>query len=102
MQNILTPESTNIVELHTNIFRWYARFDVVIGMVAGTEALLPREWYIGKETYDAEQAAVYPNDHAKQLALVASINRRCLQEMASLYARFSDDVISLDQFIVQN
>ncbi|OQE32035.1 hypothetical protein PENSTE_c001G08463 [Penicillium steckii] len=102
VREILTPESSNTVTLHTNIFLWYARFDIVVGIVAGTEAVLPREWYIGKEQYDAEQAALYPNDPAKQLALVASINRRFGLEMASLYARLSRGLIPMDQFVIQN
>ncbi|KAJ5112495.1 hypothetical protein N7532_000540 [Penicillium argentinense] len=102
VREILTPESSNTVELHTNIFLWYARFDIVVGIVAGTEAVLGRDWYIGKEQYDAEQAALYPNDPAKQLALVASINRRFGLEMASLYARLSRGLIPMDQFVVQN
>lgn len=102
VREILTPESSNTIELHTNIFLWYARFDIVVCIVAGTEAVLPRDWYIGKEQYDAEQAAQYPNDPAKQLALVASINRRFGLEMASLYARLSRGLIPMDQFVIQN
>lgn len=102
MQELVTPESSNLVELHTNIFLWYSRFDVVVGILAGTEAVLGREWYIGKEQYDAEQAALYPDDPNKQLALVASINRRFGLEMASLYAKLSRGMIPMDQFAQQN
>lgn len=102
MQELVTPESSNLVELHTNIFLWYARFDVVVGILAGTEAVLGRDWYIGKEQYDAEQAALYPDDPNKQLALVASINRRFGLDMASLYAKLSRGMIPMDQFAQQN
>ncbi|KAJ5337320.1 uncharacterized protein N7506_005342 [Penicillium brevicompactum] len=37
---------------------------------------LSREWYVGKGNYDSRQAANNPDDLAKQLALVASMNRR--------------------------
>ena len=102
MQELLTPESTNLVELHTNIFLWYARFDVVAGILAGTEAVLSRDWYMAKEQYDAEQAALYPEDACKQFALVASINRRFGLDMASLYAKLSRGMIPLDEFVIQN
>lgn len=102
MREILTPESVNVNELHTNIFLWYARFDVVAGILAGTEAILSRDWYISKEEYDAEQAARYPDDPVKQLVHVASINRRFGLEMASLYAKFSRGLIPVDEFTVQN
>ncbi|KAJ5320075.1 hypothetical protein N7508_000358, partial [Penicillium antarcticum] len=102
MLELLTPESANVNELHTNIFLWYARFDVVVGILAGTETVLSRDWYLLKEQYDADQAAIYPDDPSKQLALVASINRRFGLDMASLYAKLSRGMISMEQFAVQN
>lgn len=102
MRELLTPESSSLLELHTNIFLWYARFDVVAGILAGTEAILSREWYIAKEQYDAEQAALYPGDPSKQLALVASINRRFGLDMASLYAKLSRGMIPFEDFAAQN
>ncbi|KAJ5485220.1 hypothetical protein N7539_005208 [Penicillium diatomitis] len=89
MRELLTPDSSNMIDLHTNIFLWYARFDVVAGILAGTETILSRDWYIAKEQYDAQQAALYPDDPNKQLAYVASINRRFGLDMASLYAKLS-------------
>lgn len=102
MLELITPESANVNELHTNIFLWYSRFDVVVGILAGTETVLGRDWYLAKEQYDAEQAAIYPDDPSKQLALVASINRRFGLDMASLYAKLSRGMISMDQFAIQN
>ncbi|KAJ5087544.1 hypothetical protein N7456_011160 [Penicillium angulare] len=102
MRELLTPESANLNELHTNIFLWYARFDVVAGILAGTEAILGREWYLAKEQFDADQAALYPSDARKQLELVASINRRFGLDMASLYAKLSQGMIPYEEFIVQN
>lgn len=102
MRETLTPESANVNELHTNIFLWYARFDVVAAALAGTEAVLSRDWYIAKEEYDAEQAARYPDDPTKQLIHVASINRRFGLDMASLYAKFSRGMIPVNEFTVQN
>ncbi|KAJ5133377.1 hypothetical protein N7448_001594 [Penicillium atrosanguineum] len=102
MRELLTPETSNLIELHTNIFLWYARFDVVAGIVAGTEAILSREWYMAKEQYDEEQAALYPDDPHKQLVLVASINRRFGLDMASLYAKLARGLIPMDEFAEQN
>ena len=102
MKELLTPESSNLIELHTNIFLWYARFDVVVGILAGTEVVLSRDWYLAKEQYDAEQAALYPDDPRTQFALVASINRRFGLDMASLYAKLSRGMIAIEDFAVQN
>ncbi|KAB8227562.1 hypothetical protein BDV23DRAFT_154542 [Aspergillus alliaceus] len=102
MRELLTPESIITNKLHNQIFPWYARFDVVAGILAGNETVLGREWYVAKENYDAQQAARYPEDADKQLALAASINRRFGLEMASLYAKLSRGMIPIDEFIAQN
>lgn len=102
MRELLTPESSNLIELHTNIFLWYARFDVVVGVIAGTEAILRRDWYLAIEEYAADQAALNPDDPHKQFNFVASINRRFGLDMASLYAKLSRGMISYEDFIEQN
>lgn len=102
MRELLTPESANLNELHSNIFLWYSRFDVVAGILAGTETILSRDWYVAKEEYDAEQAALYPDDPTKRLALVGSMNRRFGLDMASLYAKLSRGMIPMDEFVAQN
>ncbi|KAI9934702.1 hypothetical protein MW887_000319 [Aspergillus wentii] len=102
MRELLTPESTNMNELHSHIFLWYARFDVVAGILAGNETVLGREWYTAKEEYDAHQAALYPNDPDKQLVLSASINRRFGLDMASLYAKLSRGLIPIEEFVAEN
>ncbi|KAJ5232949.1 hypothetical protein N7468_005905 [Penicillium chermesinum] len=102
MRELLTPESSNLIELHTNIFLWYARFDVVVGILAGTEAILRRDWYLAIEQYAADQAASYPDDPQTQFNLVASINRRFGLDLASLYAKLSQGLVPYEDFIVQN
>ncbi|EIT74184.1 Zn(II)2Cys6 transcription factor [Aspergillus oryzae 3.042] len=102
MRELLSPKSIITNELHGQIFPWYARFDVVAGILAGNEMVLGREWYIAKEDYDAQQATKYPGNADKQLNLAASINRRFGLEMASLYAKLSRGMIPIDEFIIQN
>ncbi|RHZ51555.1 hypothetical protein CDV55_103811 [Aspergillus turcosus] len=102
MHELLTPESIKYNELHANIFFWYARFDLVAGILAANEAILGREWYIAREEYDAEQAANFPEDPEKQLLLARSINCRFGLEMASLYAKLSRGMIPIEEFIGQN
>ncbi|RAL11592.1 Zn(II)2Cys6 transcription factor [Aspergillus homomorphus CBS 101889] len=102
MRELLTPETINTNELHQHIFLWYARFDVVAGILAGNETVLSRDWYVAKEEYDAQQAATHPGDVDKQLAWATSINRRFGLDMASLYAKLSRGMIPIDEFMVQN
>ncbi|KAL2012669.1 hypothetical protein VTN00DRAFT_194 [Thermoascus crustaceus] len=102
VHELLTPETVNTNKLHRNIFVWYARFDIVAGLLAGNETILSRDWYISTEEHDAKEAAEHPNDVDKQLSLFNSRNRRFAMDMASLYAKLSRGMIPMDHFIVQN
>ncbi|KAL1968593.1 hypothetical protein VTN77DRAFT_1803 [Rasamsonia byssochlamydoides] len=102
IRELLTPQSILTNELHRHIFIWYARFDVVAGILAGNETILSREWYTAIADYDAEQAALDPYHVQKQLALVESRIRLFALDMASLYAKLSRGMITIDQFIAQN
>ncbi|KAI9368363.1 hypothetical protein BJX61DRAFT_524232 [Aspergillus egyptiacus] len=102
IRELLSPESAGSDNIHRHLFEWYARFDVVAGMVSRNETILGRDWYIAREEYDAREAAKYPDDIEKQLALANSINRRFGLEMASLYAKLSRGMIEFGDFIAQN
>ncbi|KAL4917300.1 hypothetical protein BDW62DRAFT_184158 [Aspergillus aurantiobrunneus] len=102
IRELLTPESASVDDIHRHLFEWYARFDIVAGIVSGNEMVLERYWYIAREEYDAKEAANHMDDIEKQLALTSSINRRFGLEMASLCAKLSRGMIEFGEFIVQN
>ncbi|KAL4785139.1 hypothetical protein BJX76DRAFT_325176 [Aspergillus varians] len=102
IREILTPESASSDEIHRHLFEWYARFDIVAGIVSGNEMVLGRDWYIAREEYDAKEAASQPDDIEKQLALTSSINRRFGLDMASLYAKLSRGMIEFGEFLAGN
>ncbi|KAL4931329.1 Zn(II)2Cys6 transcription factor [Aspergillus undulatus] len=102
IRELLTPETACSDTDHRHLFEWYARFDVVAGVVSGNELVLGREWYIAREEYDAKEAARHPDDVEKQLTLTSSINRRFGLEMASLYAKLSSGMLEFGEFMVEN
>lgn len=102
MQELLTPETSHLVDLHNNIFLWFSRFDVIAGILAGTEYLLGRHWYHLKEQHDTEQANCHPGDLCKQFAMISSINQCCGLDMAQLYAEWSRRTITFDVFVSRN
>ncbi|KAL3466387.1 hypothetical protein BJX64DRAFT_250764 [Aspergillus heterothallicus] len=102
IRELLTPETASFDEIHRHLFEWYARFDIVAGLVSGNEMVLGRDWYIAREEYDAKEAANHPDDIEKQLAFTSSVNRRFGLEMASLYAKLSRGMIDFGDFLVQN
>ena len=99
---LFTPEEVNKVDTDRNIFIWYARFDVIAGILAGNESRLGREWYLEHENYHAQQAAEFPNDHMAHLGFFSAVSRRFAMDMASLFAKLSRGQIPLDEFMIQN
>jgi hypothetical protein len=69
MCELLTPQTILTNELHRQIFIWYGLLDITVGLLAGNETILSRDWYATVEEYDAEQAATNPNDIWKQICL---------------------------------
>ncbi|KAL4880451.1 hypothetical protein BJY04DRAFT_191296 [Aspergillus karnatakaensis] len=102
IRELLTPASASSDDVHRHLFEWYARFDIVAGIVSGNESVLGREWYTAREEYDAREAASHPDDFEKQIALTSSINRRFGLEMASLYAKLSRGMIDFPGFLAEN
>jgi hypothetical protein len=101
IHELLVPQNTAQTEIHRHLFIWHARLDVVAGLLAGSETILDREWYKAIEDYDIQQAARNPNDCDTQLRLLNSRTRLFAMDMASLYAKLSRGLISMDVFMVQ-
>ncbi|PGH30225.1 hypothetical protein GX50_07020 [[Emmonsia] crescens] len=102
LTELYTPEKINENEFRRHIFLWYARFDVVSGLLAGNEAILGPEWYITCELFAAEDEASNPGNLNKQLYTWGIRNRRVAMDMASLIARTSRGLITIEEFARQN
>ncbi|KAL4986328.1 hypothetical protein BDW68DRAFT_129566 [Aspergillus falconensis] len=102
IRELLSPESACSDDVHRHLFEWYARFDIVAGIVSGNEMVLGRDWYIVREEYDTKEATRYPDDIEKQMILLSSISRRFGLELASLYAKLSRGMIEFGDFLTEN
>jgi len=102
MCEVLTPQTILTNELHRHIFIWYGLLDITVGLLAGNETILSRDWYTAIEEYDAEQAAANPNDVRKQVSLVGSTVRRFGMDFASLYAKLSRGMMPMQEFLIRN
>ncbi|EED20571.1 C6 finger domain protein, putative [Talaromyces stipitatus ATCC 10500] len=98
VHELLTPQSITETKNHRYLFVWHCRFDLVACILASNEAILEREWYMSLEKHDAALAAQNPDDHILQLSAIISRVRILALEYASLFARLSHKVISLEQF----
>ncbi|EER40201.1 C6 finger domain-containing protein [Histoplasma capsulatum var. duboisii H88] len=102
LTELYTPEKINENEFRRYMFLWYARFDVVSGILAGSEAILSPEWYIACESFAVEEEAKDPGNINKQFYTCAIRTRRVGMDMASLIANASRMLISTEEFERQN
>lgn len=102
LTELYTPKKINENEFRRYMFLWYARFDVVSGILAGSEAILSPEWYIACESFAVEEEAKDPGNINKQFYTCAIRTRRVGMDMASLIANASRMLISTEEFERQN
>ncbi|OJD26716.1 hypothetical protein ACJ73_01897 [Blastomyces percursus] len=102
LTELYTPEKINENEFRRNMFIWYTRFDIVSGILAGSEAILSREWYIACELFAVEDEASNPSDINKKFYTLAIRSRRVGMDIASLIAKTSRGLITIDEFSRQN
>ncbi|PGG98671.1 hypothetical protein GX51_06677 [Blastomyces parvus] len=102
LTELYTPEKINENEFRRYMFLWYTRFDIVSGILAGSETILSREWYIACELFAVEDEASNPGNTNKQLYALAIRGRRVGMDMASLIAKTSRGLITIEEFSRQN
>lgn len=89
LRAMYTPETITKDEFHRHIFMWYARVDVMAGILAGEEAKLGREWYVASERCAFQQQANSPDDFRKKAWLLVTQSGRIGRDMTALFARTS-------------
>jgi len=97
----------NVMETDTSrrIFDWYARFDVIAGLMAGNETILPRDWYTKTCDWYEAQIDVDPDndvDIDNTLAYFFAANRVIGFDMASLFSKLPKGEMSMETFNFEN
>ncbi|KLJ05397.1 hypothetical protein EMPG_11115 [Blastomyces silverae] len=102
LTELYTPEKINENDFRRYMFLWYTRFDIMSGLLAANEAILSREWYIACELFAVEDEASNPGNISKQFYTLAIRSRRVGMDMASLIAKTSRGLITIEEFSRQN
>ncbi|OJD14275.1 hypothetical protein AJ78_05352 [Emergomyces pasteurianus Ep9510] len=102
LTELYTPEKINENEFRRHMFLWYARFDVISSLLAGNEAILNREWYLACEKFAVEDELSTPGDMNKQLYTWSIRSRKLGMDMASLIAKMSRGLMTIEEFERQN
>ena len=97
------PGSVMETETTRNVFSWYARFDVIAGLLGGNETILDRSWYVACiDWYAAQVDDDDMEDVDSKFQLIIATNRMIGMDMAILFSRMGRGQISLEDFQQQN
>lgn len=102
---LYTPETMMETDLGRRIFSWVARLDVIVGLMAGNETRLPRQWFEANSTWYRNQINIDPDgdvDIENTLAYFVAANRLVGTDMAALFARFAKQEMSVEAFNTEN
>nr|KMM68607.1 hypothetical protein CPAG_04933 [Coccidioides posadasii RMSCC 3488] len=97
--DLYTPESINVDYFHRHILLWYTRYDVMAGLMSGNSMVLSREWYMADEEFSMQDSMVHPHDLNKKVMAWGARCRRFGMDMASLFAKITQGLITPEQFI---
>lgn len=97
-----TVENVMDTERSRQIFTWYGRFDVMAGLMAGNEMVLPREWYAQYERWYEEHIDPDDVDLDGNLFYFGAANRLIGLDLATLFSKFPRGQISREEFVAEN
>ncbi|KIX02340.1 uncharacterized protein Z518_08281 [Rhinocladiella mackenziei CBS 650.93] len=105
VRELFQHETMMDTDLGRRIFSWCARLDVIVGLMAGNETRLDRQWFVANITWYRDQIDPDPKgdvDIENTLAYFVAANRLIGMDMASLLAKFSKQEISVEVFKAEN
>lgn len=105
IKELYTHDTMMETDLGRRIFSWYARLDVISGLMAGSETRLDRQWFEANSKWYHDQIAgdAQANvDVEDTLAYFVTANRLLGMDMAALFARFAKQEISIEEFNKEN
>lgn len=102
LTELYTPDTIVATETNRTILAWYSRFDVVVGLLAGSETALGREWYVKWKQWNTDQVERDPFDYETRYAAMVSNNRLHGRDMAVLFGKISAGKISMDEFLAES
>ncbi|EDN93882.1 hypothetical protein SS1G_09749 [Sclerotinia sclerotiorum 1980 UF-70] len=100
--DLYTPQTIFETGIGHALFGWYARFDVMAGIMGGFDASIPREWFSCSQEYFKNQIAMHPNSLVWRIEHQISAVRLIGRDMSTLFAKKGKGEITHEQFIVEN
>ena len=99
---LYSPEDSYTNPFRRSVVTWYARYDVMAGLMAGNATVLSREWYTALEGGCREDSRNHPDDVSKQVASWVACNRLFAMDMASFFAKVLHELLSPEAFATES
>lgn len=99
---LYTPANIMDTEVNRQILAWYARFDVVAGLMAGNETVLDRSWYTACTSWYDERIDTEDLDIDYSLQYIIAQNRLIGMDMAVLFSKLAKGALDLPTFKIEN
>ena len=99
---LYTPENIMETEVTRQILSWYARFDVVAGLMAGNETVLDRRWYTACSQFFEDRIDTEDVDVDYSLQYIIAQNRLIGMDIAALFSKLAKGSIDMDTFRKEN
>lgn len=102
LTELFTPRTIVQTSLGRTIMRWYARFDVFIGIMGSVPTTLPRAWFLTMVEYCSNQAAADPGNISWSIEACDARLRLISMEMSLLFGRGASQEVTQEEYTVEH
>lgn len=102
LTQLYTPETITESVFTRVVLRWYARFDVFAGLMAGSTTVLSKEWFVIHQRWLRKQLEVAPNNIDLMYEEVICAHRLASMALSSLFCQVKMNEIPFETFMAQN
>ena len=102
LTELFTPETIMETEIQRVVIGWYTRFDIIAGLLSGSEMVLGREWFQACHQHYVERIKLDPNDLGCRIEEKQAETRLLALDMALLIAKRTKGSITLEDFMQED
>ncbi|KAK4450076.1 adhesion and hyphal regulator 1 [Podospora aff. communis PSN243] len=102
LTQLFTPQTIAQTSLGRTIMRWYARFDVFIGIMGSFPTSLSRAWFSTVADFCSGQAAANPSNVTWKIEACDARLRLISMEMALLFGKGASQEVTREEYAVEH
>lgn len=101
LSRLYTPETIAQSELLKKVLWWYTRFDLYVGIQAGGEGVLQRDWYVAAHEYARKQAREAPDNMSLKYDERFAYSRLIAKDANDFFTKKARGLLTDAEFIEQ-